>query len=93
MCLESMTPRAFGAALSAQAGYAAGVREILACRFEGRPIPDEYLIVDRGKLAGAHSCSAGEASGRSERARFRKTAWPADGHHPPRKELRQAARC
>jgi hypothetical protein len=43
--------------LSAQARYAAGAREILECWFEGRPIRDEYLIVDGGKLAGtgAHS--------------------------------------
>jgi hypothetical protein len=30
----------------------AGAREILECRFEGRPIRDEYLIVDKSKLAG-----------------------------------------
>jgi hypothetical protein len=29
----------------------AGAREILECRFEGRPIRDEYLIVDKSKLA------------------------------------------
>ena len=42
------------------AEYAAGVREILECWFDDRPIPDEYLIVDGGKLAGtgAHSYSA-----------------------------------
>ncbi|MGH2744522.1 MAG: formate dehydrogenase, partial [Thermoleophilaceae bacterium] len=42
------------------ARYAAGTREILECWFDGRPIPDEYLIVDGGKLAGtgAHSYSA-----------------------------------
>jgi hypothetical protein len=40
--------------------YAAGTREILECWFDDRPIPDEYLIVDGGKLAGtgAHSYSA-----------------------------------
>ena len=41
------------AALSAQTRYAAGTREILECFFENRPIRDEYLIVDGGKLAGA----------------------------------------
>jgi len=37
--------------LSAQARYAAGVREILECWFEQRPIREEYLIVDGGHLA------------------------------------------
>jgi formate dehydrogenase len=31
------------------ARYAAGTREILECYFEGRPIRDEYLIIDKGK--------------------------------------------
>jgi formate dehydrogenase len=48
-----MTPHISGTSLSAQARYAAGTREILECWFEGRPIRDEYLIVDGGKLAGA----------------------------------------
>ena len=45
-------------------------REILECWFEGRPIREEYLIVDGGKLAGAgaHSYSAGDATGGSEEA-------------------------
>jgi hypothetical protein len=36
--------------------------------FDGRPIRDEYLIVDAGQLAGtgAHSYSAGDAKGGSE---------------------------
>jgi hypothetical protein len=48
--------------ISAQARYAAGTREILECRFKGRQIRDEYLIVDRGKLAGtgAHSYRVGD---------------------------------
>jgi formate dehydrogenase len=33
---------------------AAGTREIRECYFEGRPIRDEYLIVDKGKLAGTN---------------------------------------
>lgn len=67
---HGMTPHISGTTLSAQARYAAGVREILECWFEGRPIRDEYLIVDRGKLAGtgAHSYSAGNATGGSEEA-------------------------
>jgi formate dehydrogenase len=64
---HGMTPHVSGSTLSAQARYAAGTREILECWFEGRPIRDEYLIVDRGKLAGAgaHSYSAGKANGGS----------------------------
>ncbi len=56
---HGMTPHVSGSTLSAQARYAAGTREILECWFEGRPIRDEYLIVDGGKLAGAgaHSYS------------------------------------
>ena len=71
---HGMTPHVSGTSLSAQARYAAGVREILECWFDGRPIRDEYLIVDRGKLAGmgAHSYSAGNATaGSDEAARFR----------------------
>ena len=47
-----MTPHVSGTTLSAQARYAAGTREILECWFEDRPIREEYLIVDSGKLAG-----------------------------------------
>jgi formate dehydrogenase len=56
---HGMTPHISGSSLSAQARYAAGTREILECWFEGRPIREEYLIVDGGKLAGtgAHSYS------------------------------------
>lgn len=67
---HGMTPHISGTSLSAQTRYAAGTREILECYFEGRPIRDEYLIVDGGKLAGvgAHSYSAGNATGGSEEA-------------------------
>ena len=67
---HGMTPHVSGTSLSAQARYAAGVREILECWMEGRPIREEYLIVDRGQLAGtgAHSYSAGDATGGSEEA-------------------------
>jgi len=71
---HGMTPHTSGTSLSAQARYAAGVREILECWFEGRPIREEYLIVDAGQLAGAgaHSYSAGDAtSGSEEAARFK----------------------
>ena len=73
---HGMTPHISGTSLSAQARYAAGVREILECYFEGRPIRNEYLIVKDGKLAGtgAHSYSAGDATGGSEEAtRFKQS--------------------
>ena len=62
MLHHGMTPHTSGTSLSAQARYAAGTREILECWFKGRQIRDEYLIVDRGKLAGtgAHSYSVGD---------------------------------
>jgi formate dehydrogenase len=68
---HGMTPHISGSSLSAQARYAAGTREILECWFSGKPIRDEYLIVDGGKLAGtgAHSYSAGDATKGSEEAR------------------------
>ena len=67
---HGMTPHTSGTSLSAQARYAAGTREILECWFEDRPIREEYLIVDGGKLAGtgAKSYSAGDATGGSEEA-------------------------
>ena len=72
---HGMTPHVSGTSLSAQARYAAGVREILECWFAGRPIREEYLIVAGGHLAGAgaHSYSAGDATGGSEEAaRFKR---------------------
>jgi formate dehydrogenase len=56
---HGMTPHISGSSLSAQARYAAGTREILECYFDSKPIRNEYLIVDGGKLAGAgaHSYS------------------------------------
>ncbi len=67
---HAMTPHTSGTSLSAQARYAAGVREILECWFAKKPIRDEYLIVQGGKLAGtgAHSYSEGNATGGSEEA-------------------------
>ena len=61
---HGMTPHISGTSLSAQARYAAGVREILECWFDARPIREEYLIVDSGRLAGsgAHSYSSGNAT-------------------------------
>lgn len=70
MPFHGMTPHTSGTSLSAQARYAAGVREIIECWLGGKPIRSEYLIVDKGQLAGtgAHSYSAGDATGGSEEA-------------------------
>uniref|UniRef100_A0A7S3PJ72 Formate dehydrogenase n=1 Tax=Aplanochytrium stocchinoi TaxID=215587 RepID=A0A7S3PJ72_9STRA len=67
---QAMTPHTSGTTLSAQTRYAAGVREILECYFEGKPIRDEYLIAQNGALAGtgAHSYSQGNATKGSEEA-------------------------
>ncbi len=43
-----MIPHISGTSLSAQTRYAAGVREILECYFEDRPIRNEYLVVQGG---------------------------------------------
>jgi formate dehydrogenase len=72
---HGMTPHISGSSLSAQARYAAGTREILECYFDGKPIRNEYLVVDGGKLAGvgAHSYSAGNATkGSEEAAKFKR---------------------
>lgn len=74
---HGMTPHTSGTSLSAQARYADGTREILECWLEDRPIREEYLIVDRGSLAGAgaHSYSEGDATrGSDEASRFQRTA-------------------
>ncbi|HET9874814.1 MAG TPA: NAD-dependent formate dehydrogenase [Mycobacterium sp.] len=62
---NAMTPHVSGSTLSAQARYAAGTREILEDWFAGRPIREEYLIVDGGGLAGTGAASysvGGDAS-------------------------------
>jgi formate dehydrogenase len=72
---HGMTPHISGSSLSAQARYAAGTREILESYFAGKPIRTEYLVVDKGKLAGvgAHSYTAGDATkGSEEAAKFKK---------------------
>jgi formate dehydrogenase len=74
---HGMTPHISGSSLSAQARYAAGTREILESYFDKKPVRTEYLIVDKGKLAGtgAHSYSAGDATkGSEEAARYKKSA-------------------
>lgn len=67
---HGMTPHVSGTSLPAQARYAAGVREVLECWFEGRPIRDEYLVVQGGHLAGigAHSYTPGNVTKGSEEA-------------------------
>jgi len=66
---HGMTPHVSGSSLSAQARYAAGTREILECWFDGRPIREEYLIADGGRLAGAgaHAYSVDAAAGSSDK--------------------------
>jgi len=54
---NAMTPHVSGTSLSAQARYAAGVREILEDWLADRAIREEYLIVDGGKLAGTGAAS------------------------------------
>ncbi|MDB6082976.1 MAG: Formate dehydrogenase [Gammaproteobacteria bacterium] len=73
---HGMTPHISGSSLSAQARYAAGTREILECYFDGKPIRNEYLVVDGGKLAGvgAHSYSVGETKKSAEEAKKSKQA-------------------
>jgi formate dehydrogenase len=67
---HGMTPHTSGTTLSAQARYAAGVREILECYFAGKPQRSEYTIVAGGKLAGTGkaSYSEGNMTGGSEEA-------------------------
>ena len=67
---HGMTPHTSGTSLSAQARYAAGVREILECFFAGEVQRTEYTIVKDGVLAGtgAHSYSEGSATSGSEEA-------------------------
>tara|TARA_B100000579_G_scaffold310822_1_gene260466 strand:- start:1774 stop:2973 length:1200 start_codon:yes stop_codon:yes gene_type:complete len=67
---HGMTAHTSGTSLTAQARYASGVREILECFFDKKPIREPYLIVKDGQLAGmgAHSYSKGSATGGSEEA-------------------------
>ncbi|MFK0569692.1 NAD-dependent formate dehydrogenase [Endozoicomonas sp.] len=61
---NAMTPHTSGTSLAGQARYAAGTREILECWFADKPIRSEYLIVEKGKLAGtgARSYTAGNTT-------------------------------
>lgn len=49
---HGMTPHVSGATLSAQTRYAAGTREVLEHWLADTSIPEAYLIVDQGELAG-----------------------------------------
>ena len=72
---HGMTPHTSGTSLSAQARYAAGVREILECFFDDKPIREPYLIDQNGDLAGmgAHSYTKGTATdGSEEAAKYKK---------------------
>ena len=97
---EGMTPHISGSSLSAQARYAAGTREILECYFDRRPIRSEYLIVDRGQLAGTgkHSYSEGNATrGSEEAAKFKapdviKVAAKKPARKPAKKSKPKAAK-
>jgi formate dehydrogenase len=66
---EGMTPHVSGTTLSAQARYAAGVREVLENYFDKKPIRQEYQVVTNGKLAGVgkHSYSEGNMTTGSKR--------------------------
>jgi len=70
MPMHGMTPHISGTSLSAQSRYCKGVMETLECYFDDKPIRDEYLVLQDGELAGvgAHSYSAGSATGGSEEA-------------------------
>jgi len=71
---HGMTLHTSGTSLAAQARYTDWVREILECWFDDKPIREEYLIVEGGKLAGtgAHSYSEGDATGGfDEAAKFK----------------------
>lgn len=59
---NGMTPHTAGTTLSAQARYAAGVREILECFLADKPIRKEYLIVKNGSLAGAGAYAYSEGN-------------------------------
>jgi formate dehydrogenase len=56
---NAMTPHMSGTTLSAQARYAAATQDILNRYLHGKPIPDEYIIVRDGQLAGVGAQSYG----------------------------------
>jgi formate dehydrogenase len=79
---HAMTPHVSGTTLSAQARYAAGTREILECWFAGKPIRNEYLIVEGGKLAGTGARSYTVGGGRNAAVTPRKGETRAQRREP-----------
>jgi len=69
---HAMTPHYSGTTLDAQARYAKGVREILECYFDKKPIKPEYLILDRGELV-SRSYTPGNTTQGSEALKGSKT--------------------
>jgi formate dehydrogenase len=69
---HAMTPHVSGTTVSPRARYAPGTCEILECWFDGRPIRDEYLIVEGGKLAGTGARSYPVGGARNAAAAPRK---------------------
>jgi len=59
---EGMTPHISGTSLSAQTRYAAGVREVLECYYDKKPLRNEYQVVTNGKLAGVGAYSYSEGN-------------------------------
>ena len=68
---HAMTPHVSGTSLSAQARYASGVREILECFIQNKPIRNEYLILDKGELSGMgkHSYVLGDTTKGSQKVK------------------------
>lgn len=66
---HAMTPHVSGTSLSAQSRYASGVREILECFIQDKPIREEYLILNKGILAGMgkHSYVIGDTTEGSQK--------------------------
>ena len=81
---HGMTPHISGTLAVGAGALRGGNARNLECFLEGRPIREEYLIVEGGKLAGAgaHSYSEGDTTNGSEdAARFHSGAEeePANG--------------
>ena len=74
---HGMTPHTSGTSLAAQARYASGVREILECWFDDRPIRDEYLIVHGASSPAPAPTPTAPATPRAARRRPRGSR-PAD---------------
>jgi len=65
---HAMTPHYSGTTLSAQARYAAGVKDILARYFDGKAQVPENLIVDKGRLV-SPAYTQGNTTAGSEKAK------------------------